>query len=521
MTREWLGAFVVCLVLATACGSTVQVGAHGVVASEGAAPAPDGMALGPTDDGLEAPAVASEVAGDANGPAPTGVAPPGGGGAGGGALGPASGSGGGTAPPAGGGGGGAAPQGRPSGPGSDEPIRLGLVVPEGDPARAFGATIQPEDYPVIAEAVVDDLNERGGLAGRPVEAVIREASQDDQSQEAQTRQAESICESLTTDAKVDLVAAAGNSGAFYAAACYARHRVPLLIPGFALGDETMRRFAPWLLPSSGANITTIAAELPGQLAKQGVLTKKIGILAFQMPEVERAVEQTFKPAIARNGGKVLETVYMKVEYQDVGAQVSSAVLRFKSMGIDLVLPSFAIGGGVTGIFMHQAETQGYRPRYGLSSLDAPIIIDNTLNAPESQLRNAVGMGYDPTRDVANNELAPSRNERRCWNMVNKRLGTSYNDRTVTGGNGFAALEMCELVWHLEAALAPWEGRQFERAAVLAAVEALGTSYTPVWLPAARFARGRADGSAVQRRFTFDATGCGCFTYRGKWVPIRR
>jgi ABC-type branched-subunit amino acid transport system substrate-binding protein len=393
-------------------------------------------------------------------------------------------------------------------------------VPSGDPGRAFGASTQPEDYPVIAQAVVEDLNERGGVAGRPVEAEIREASQEDQSQETQTRQAEEICESLANDAKVDLVAAAGNSGAFFGAPCYASHGLPLLIPGFTIADETMQKFAPWLLPATGANLTTVAAELPGQLAKQGVLSKKIGILAFEVPDVRRAVEETFKPAIERNGGEVLETVYMQVAYQDVGAQVSSAVLRFKSLEIDLVLPSFAVGGGVTGIFMHEAETQGYRPRYGLSSLDAPIIVDATLNAPESQLRNAVGVGYDPSRDVPQNQLAPSRNERRCWDMVNKRLGTRYSDRTAGGGNGFAALEMCELVWQLEAALAPWEGRTFDPGAVRGAIEALGTSYTPVRLPAARFGPGRSDGAAVQRAFRFDAPGCGCFTYQGRWVPIR-
>jgi hypothetical protein len=514
MTRDRLGALVVCLVLAVACGSTVPLAGPGVVASEGTGEA-DGMALGTTDDGLAAPAGASQgAAGSGAGQSATG-APLSAGGDGADPLTPASSGGGNTSA------GGGAGQGQSSGPGSDEPLRLGLVVPSGDPARAFGASIQSEDYPVIARAVVEDLNERGGLAGRSVDPVIREASQDDQSEEAQTRQAQEICESLTNDAKVHLVAAAGNSGTLFGLSCYAQHQTPLLIPGLALDDRAMSQFAPWLLPPSGPNVTTIAAELPRQLARQGVLTEKIGILAFDLPYIKRAVEETFKPAIARHGGTVLETVYMQVSYQDVGAQVSSAVLQFKAQGIDLVLPSFAVGGGATGIFMHEAETQGYRPRYGLSSLDGPIVIDGTLNAPESQLRNAVGVGYDPTRDVANNQLAPSRNERRCWNMVNKRLGTGYRDRTATGGNGFAALEMCELIWQLESALAPWEGRTFDPAALRTAVEALGTSYTPVSLPAARFARGRPDGSAVQRAFHFDAGGCGCFTYRGGWVPIRR
>ena len=508
-----VAALTAAALLATACGSTVPVESQqalldGGAASDTAVAAGDGLGVNGTT-GTQGNAGGSGSVGSAGvtgGTADAGSTA--GATLGGGTTGTASGQ----QPRAPG------PQPKAAGSG---PLTLGLVVPSGDPARAFGFDTRSEDYGKIANALIDDLNERGGLAGRKVKAVVRESSQDDQSEEAQTRQGNEICQSLTQDEQVDLVAAAGNSGAFYAISCYANARTPILMPGNALDDQMMTQYAPWLLPPFAQNMTSVAASLPGALRDRGVMTRKIGILAFEMPQSKRVVEGTFKPAIERNGGKVLQTVYMSVGYQDVSAGVSSAVLQFKSQGIDLVLPSFASGGGVPAVFMHEAETQNYRPRYGLSSMDAPIIIDSVANAPAAQLANAIGFGHWPALDVEQSEMATTSNERRCWNIVNKRLGTRYSDRNFGDGQGMAALDLCELLWLLEAALAPWKGQAFDPARVHAAMGALGRSYTPVSLPASHFAPRRPDGSAVNRQFRFDASGCSCFTYRGGWRPIRR
>jgi len=118
-------------------------------------------------------------------------------------------------------------------------------------------------------------------------------------------------------------------------------------------------------------------------------------------------------------------------------------------------------------------------------------------------------------------MTTTRDEHRCWNIVNKRLGTNYSDRNFGDGNGMAAVDLCDLLWLLEAALAPWKGQVYDPARVYGAVAALGSSYTPVSLPASRFGPSRADGSAVNRQFRFDASGCSCFTYRGGWEPLRR
>lgn len=80
-------------------------------------------------------------------------------------------------------------------------------------------------------------------------------------------------------------------------------------------------------------------------------------------------------------------------------------------------------------------------------------------------------------------------------------------------------QLCELLWLVDAALDPAEGRAIERSEVIEYVEALGESYTPVRVPRAKFAPKRTDGAAVMRAFVFDRDGCECFTYRGDWFPI--
>lgn len=509
-------------ILTVACGSTVQVSEPGSLpTSDGAAADADvddgshGLAL----EGEDEPTVDAEAArGGADPPVETGGSSTGSdvdttGGA-------STGSTGGTS---------TEPQGPgPSEPASDPgdetepetaPLRMGVIVPEGNAGSALGASLAFEDYRQIAEALVTVLNEEGGIAGRPIEAEIREASQDDQSQENQTQQAQAICASLTQDTQVDLVVADGTTGTQWALDCYADADTPVLLPSSVVDDKEVRDLRPWVLPYPLHTTDRVARELPRVLGGQGALTDSIGILAYDLPDTRRVVEEVLKPEIERQGGTVLETRYMAATYQDVSAQTSSAVLRFKAQGIDLVIPGFASGGGVTGIFMHEAESQDYRPNYGLSSLDVPVVVDDTMGAPQAQMANSIGMGYLPAHDVPQSQYPPTAREQECWDVVNGQLGTSYSQRSPTASNGYAAIQLCELFWLVDTALDPAAGSAFGSSDIIEYIEALGDSYRPVQLPRARFASGRPDGAAVQRVFGFDADGCSCFTYTADWTPV--
>lgn len=505
-------------ILMVACGSTVQVDEPGSRPASDGAPA-DGASHGLALDPEDGPTVDAGAAQDDAGFAAE---------TGGSSAASDVGTSGGTSA---GGTDGTSTQ--PEGPGPSEPapgpdgeaesdtspLRIGVIVPEGNAGSALGASLAFEDYRRIAEALVTVLNEEGGIAGRPIEAEIREASQNDQSQENQTQQAQAICASLTQDTQVHLVVADGTTGTQWALDCYADADTPVLLPSSLVDDKQVRDLRPWVLPYPLHTIDRVARELPRVLGGQGALTDSIGILAYDLPDTRRVVEKVLKPTIERQGGTVLETVYMAATYQDVSAQTSSAVLRFKTQGIDFVIPGFASGGGVTGIFMHEAESQNYRPNYGLSSLDVPVVVDDVMGAPPAQMANSVGMGYLPAHDVPQSQYPPTAREQECWDVVNGQLGTSYSQRSPTASNGYAAIQLCELFWLVDTALDPAAGRAFGSSDVIGFVEALGEGYRPVQLPQARFAAGRPDGAAVQRVFGFDAEGCSCFTYTADWTTV--
>ena len=102
----------------------------------------------------------------------------------------------------------------------------------------------------------------------------------------------------------------------------------------------------------------------------------------------------FKPALAAHGLKVLEEAAVRepesaARAGDTAAEASSVALRFRQRGITHVLfvPS---GGAIPLLFLAAAESQGFRPKYGFSSLDAPYFVRDSV--PREQLNGAVGVG---------------------------------------------------------------------------------------------------------------------------------
>jgi hypothetical protein len=81
-------------------------------------------------------------------------------------------------------------------------IKLGFVIVSGDPGAAFGLPIGQKDHAPVVQAVVDELNATGGVAGRRVVASVRSVDQTDQSKPTQVRLQNRVCTALTEDDRV-------------------------------------------------------------------------------------------------------------------------------------------------------------------------------------------------------------------------------------------------------------------------------------------------------------------------------
>lgn len=394
-------------------------------------------------------------------------------------------------------------------------IKVGIILPAGSPGTAVGVpfSYDPSDLQKIVRAVLDETNATGGLGGRQVEPVWASNDNTDTQAETQTREQNRICTLLTEDKKVFMVFNFSSLGANFAYDCYASHKTPLLDTPFALESDQQRldEMDPWLVLPVSLNFTRMAKLLPLALRDQGFLTQKIGVVGLDLPPVKRSAQKVLVPALEAAGGKVVEQVYFTPSYSAAGAAIANAVLAFKDK-VDRVV-FWSPGGGAALLFPRQADSQGYHPRYAITTYDAPALTQDYV--PASQFKGAVGVGFAPQTDLADKVATPLLDtEKACFAVVNKRAGTALATRRQNTAAGLA-LGACEFFSLMKEALAPVVGKPLATNEVASYVYALGTGHSPVMAVRSRFGKGRPDGIVAYSHLAFD-DACACFAYQGPW-----
>lgn len=524
MSRWTLFVALLAVTASTACGSTLQSQPGGRPGAEfGAAGPGSASAGGPADSwtGVPAPSAPGSTAGpsgvvlDSNSPGTgTGTGSGTGGSSGGSAT----------------GGSGPATPGRPLTPTvgastgiSATQIKIGFVIAAGNPGTAFGGSVayDQDANARMVKAFVEETNAKGGIAGRQIVPYYTFNDNSDQSDRRQLESQTAACTTLTEDNRVFAVIAINPGGVKMSYDCYAKHRTPLIDSVLDDADqERMDELAPWLVLPIYMNFTRMARLLPVVLKQQSFLSARMGIISYDRPSTRRVTEKVLAPELERLGGKVLEKVYLEPSYQGIGSGTASAVLRFKGLGIDRVV-MLAPGGGALAIFASQADSQGYYPRYGISTYDAPANLEKLMaqTGVERQLDGAVGVGFMPGRDILDAYAAPlSPRERACFDIVRKRTGANYSARQQDGAAG-VALGACEQLAFLKAALEQRGGRSLTQPEVAVEVANLGDRYLPVNVPTSSFGPGKLDGVNSYTTVGY-AAACKCFQYRGPWQELR-
>ncbi len=191
-------------------------------------------------------------------------------------------------------------------------------------------------------------------------------------------------------------------------------------------------------------------------------------------------------------------------------------MRFRNEGVTNVL--FLGEGGLYPLFfMRAADTQGYYPKYGLNTDQAPgSVLQRT--APAAQLRNAIGMGWTPILDVdAAHDPGPVNPATRlCLDIMRRRRPGHVGAPAADHRAGLLPRPVLAAADALASANATSPS-----AACRAGVAALGTSFAVarrVRHPVQR--RLMHDGVDAYRDFVFD-TGCKCFVYTSppKLFPV--
>jgi hypothetical protein len=190
--------------------------------------------------------------------------------------------------------------------------------------------------------------------------------------------------------------------------------------------------------------------------------------------------------------------------------MSSAVLQMKNANVDRVfflsrIPSLHLH------FMTQAESQGYHPRYAITSIDTPNFL--VSNVPKAQLSGTVGVGWQPTMDVAGPQDPGDGTSRARCHSILRKAGITFKDRVAEN----FALSYCESLFLIKQALEL--SRVPSPAGLRAGLDKLASGYDSVLTFRARFGPGRNAGVSAVRDMRFDDS-CMCFKYIGGLVAVR-
>ena len=403
------------------------------------------------------------------------------------------------------------------GPGvTDSTINIGVPFCNdcaGANAALGAGSEDPGDTRRYYKAAIDDVNARGGVAGRKLVPVFHEVSATDDIDRSQ----QAACEAFTKDNKVLMIYFRGEI--IYQCALNAG----ILVWGTGGTKPVYDKFPNLFAPSS------IRLERLAQVTVRGMVkanwhkptTKwprgRIGLITWDTTEYRYAMKNGYLAGLQEAGLKAKDVRYIAVPQNagsiaDAGSAISSAVLSFASQGIDHVFigdgpAGIFAGTGLTLLFLQTAKSQGYYPRYGFNSNNSPDFESH----PKDQLVGMMAIDSSDTAPENDAGIEPSPVRERCFAVMRKAGLPVGHWQTQT-----LAVGACEIAWFSEAVI--------KRAAdttlpnMIAAGEALGTSYRSPYNYGNRLGPGRHDGVSLFRSLEWNQ-GCSCIKYTsGPYEP---
>jgi hypothetical protein len=254
------------------------------------------------------------------------------------------------------------------------------------------------------------------------------------------------------------------------------------------------------------------------LQRQGYFSSgaRLGIATWDQPDFAYGVNHVALPALASLGYSHVPVAYVSPPQSegDLGAtsaSVNSAVLKFDSAGVNHVL-LFDGAAGINGagtlvlLWMDDAQTQHYNPRYGLNSTSGLSTLAPDL--PPPQMTGSLAVGWVPILDETSADYPPNdypAPARLCIRIMT--AGGQAPSNSNQTGNEFG---ICDWLFFLKKVLDPLTS-QLSTGQALAAIDAIGRGYTPAVTLGLDVNSGRHDGVAEVRNAAFDSS-CRCYRY---------
>jgi hypothetical protein len=363
------------------------------------------------------------------------------------------------------------------------------------------------------EAVIAEINARGGILGRQVVGVFH----DEDVSEATTNpsaNAQRTCTAFTQDAHVFAAivndTAGDDNDTFYE--CMSKADTPFFTSADWVQDrQRLRQYEGYLHSMQSPDWDLFAPVFIQRLVAMkyfspwdaaaggpGTAPAKVGLLFPDTAPGRRIAALVARLCQAR-GVPAITYLYADGTTQGIAAwqaSIQNSVLQFRGKGATHLI---ADASSLT-VFATSAENQHYRPRYGIQTLSQPYQAAET--APKVQFKGTLGVGWGPVQDVNRweGEAAAS-----CLRNVAKR-GEDYTGRS---GPTIVALVICDGVRLIADALNA--AGAISTAALSVGIGKVGPTFRPASIFRSGFSPSRSDFVGGVRDLGFDAK-CSCFAY---------
>ena len=369
----------------------------------------------------------------------------------------------------------------------------------------------PGDTRRYYRAALDDVNARGGVLGRKLVPVFHEGSANDTSLDAAEQEA---CETFTIDSKVLIMGGRGN------VALQCAKKAGVMILGAASTGPRYQEF-PNLFSPSGIRLERLYEATVRSMVKAGWHrpeaawpTGKIGLITWEDNQYEYAMKNGYLKALRAAGLRETDVRYIAVPQSansitDASAAIISAVLAFRQQGIDHVFigdgpAGVFLNAGLTFLFLQNAKSQSYYPRYAFNSNNDP----NFPSHPKDQLVGMLAISSSNFDAASDEGIALNPVRERCFALMRKR-GLPVGQAQTRG----YAMDACGMAFFSEAVLKrATAGTALPN--LIAAAESLGTSYRAPSNYGNRIGPGQHDGAALFRTLRYDER-CSCIAYTSK------
>jgi hypothetical protein len=409
-------------------------------------------------------------------------------------------------------------------------VTIGLPYSPGADAAAaqIGASsITSGDTKAVANAVIADINKRGGVLGRKLVPVYHEY--DAASTQSVDQKYAEACADYVGDHRSFAVL---DTGRVSFMECVTRKALVVSSDDYGFGAGDFVRY-PYLVDTNTLALeramTGWVRNLPRQQyfgswdttqGKPGTLPPVVGVLSVDYPAVNRAVESVLLPGLKAAGHAVKPDNYVKLangnstaDAPRTVADIGNAVLRFQTNGVTHVI-LFDNAGGVTLFFGKAAANQQYYPRLGINTQNAMQTWLESGDLSAQQANGAVGLGWAPNSDLATADTGaksvwstPART--RCLDIL-RRNGInppSHNAELI-------ALMFCDRLFFVEHVMNRMNPKRVTREEFLRVVNGLGSGYGSPTLQQTRFGPAQHDGVSLGYDLRF-VPACTCMRYAGK------